>query len=65
MTTTERVDAGLYHIYDEHGYQLATIRNFVRASRPWIITYTGGKPGGETPTLEAAVQRVNNLQEEE
>ena len=62
--TTERVDAGLYHIYDENGYQLAIIRNFVRATRPWIITYTGGKPGGATPTLKTAVQRVNNHQEE-
>ncbi len=56
--TTERLRAGLYRIYDEHGYLLVTIRKVERRTRPWIITYYGGVSGGGPSTLKAAKQLV-------
>ena len=62
--TTERVAAGSYRVYDEDGYSFAIIRKADKRTRPWIITYVGGKTGGATPTLKAAVQRINDRLEE-
>jgi len=65
MTTTERLRAGWYRIYDENGYRLADIRKHTAewwaesTSRSWSITYTGGTSGGATKTLKEAVHRVN------
>jgi len=60
MTTTERIATGLYRVYDENNYLLCAIRKAVRRTRPWIITYTGGNPGGSFPTLKAAKQAVDD-----
>ncbi len=65
MITAERIAAGSYRVYGEHGYQLATIRKDGGLTYPWwFITYVGGESGGSTPTLKAAVQRINEQQEE-
>ena len=57
--TTERIAAGSYHVYDEDGYSFAIIRKADKRTRPWFITYVGGHPGGTTPTLKAAIHRIN------
>ena len=65
MTTTmNRIAAGIYHIYDENGYQIAAIHKTNRHTRPWIITSPGGTPAGATATLKEAVQIFIDRREE-
>ena len=62
-TTTERVRAGVYLIIDENGYIIANVIKHDGLAHPWLIHYVGGTPGGATPTLKAAVQRINERRE--
>jgi hypothetical protein len=63
-TTTERVAAGWYRVYDENGYLLCTIRRAVgdwwaeTTSKPWYVRYQGGGSGGSFKTLKAAKAKV-------
>ena len=60
MTTTERLVTGVYHIIDKNGYQIASVIKANRRTRPWIITFVGGTPGGATATLKEAARIVND-----